>query len=99
MIVFFTLLLIAWSLLWIEFRGKEIDRLIGDGFRSEEITTFLGAFFVLCMDFIFFPILYATEHTNLYKYAKMLVLLPVAPIILILWGLNYIELKLKGVRA
>ena len=99
MIVFFTLLLIAWSLLWIEFRGKEIDRFIGDGFKSEEITTFLGALLVLGMDFIFFPILYATEYTKMYKYAKMITLVPVAPIMLILWGLNYIELKLKGVRA
>jgi len=96
MIVFITFAMILWSMLWANLRNDTVERLLGEGFKSEEITTFIGAIVVLAMDFVFFPILYATEHTPAYKTVLTLTLLPVAPILALLWALNIIEIKLKG---
>ena len=85
-----------WVFSWVYLRKDTIEYTVETMLEEDRISLLISMFFILLVDLTFFPLLLLTEDTKIDKYVKILVTIPIYPILGGCWIIYVIENRLKG---
>ena len=85
-----------WVFSWVYLRRDTIEDFFETMLEEDRISLHIAMFFLLLVDLTFFPVLLLTENTKIDKYVKILVTIPIYPILGVCWIIYIIENRIKG---
>jgi len=85
-----------WVFSWVYLRIETIEDIIERMFSCNMVSLDISMFFILLVDLTFYPILMITEDTKIDKYVKILVTIPIYPILGVCWIIYILENRIKG---